>query len=77
MQRLLHRTKARRYTLIPRHARHKQCEAAEAGRACDGQADTDKAGEQEESGREKIVPLLTGIIRWCPAYVPLKVSTDK
>jgi hypothetical protein len=24
-----------------------------------------------------IVPLLTGIIRWCPAYVPLKISTDK
>lgn len=24
-----------------------------------------------------IVPLLTGIIRWCPAYVPLKISTNK
>ena len=24
-----------------------------------------------------IVPLLTGIIRWCPAYLPLKISTDK
>lgn len=23
-----------------------------------------------------VVPLLTGIIRWCPAYVPLKISTD-
>ena len=22
-----------------------------------------------------LVPLLTGIIRWCPAYVPLKLST--
>lgn len=24
-----------------------------------------------------IAPLLTGIIRWCPAYVPLGISTDK
>ena len=24
-----------------------------------------------------LVPLLTGIIRWCPAYVPLKISTNK
>jgi hypothetical protein len=24
-----------------------------------------------------VLPLLTGIIRWCPAYVPLKISTDK
>jgi len=23
-----------------------------------------------------IVPLLTGIIRWCPAYVPFRISTD-
>ena len=23
------------------------------------------------------VPLLTGVIRWCPAYVPLKISTIK
>ena len=28
-------------------------------------------------GAVGIVPLLTGIIRWCPAYVPLKISTDK
>ena len=24
-----------------------------------------------------VVPLLTGLIRWCPAYVPLKISTAK
>jgi hypothetical protein len=24
-----------------------------------------------------LVPLLTGVIRWCPAYVPLKISTNK
>ncbi len=24
-----------------------------------------------------LVPLLTGILRWCPAYVPLGISTDK
>jgi hypothetical protein len=24
-----------------------------------------------------IVFLLTGIIRWCPLYIPLKVNTDK
>ena len=24
-----------------------------------------------------LVPLATGLIRWCPAYVPLKISTDK
>jgi hypothetical protein len=24
-----------------------------------------------------LVPLLTGIIRWCPAYVPFKISTNK
>ena len=24
-----------------------------------------------------VVPLLTGVIRWCPAYVPLKFSTAK
>jgi type IV secretory pathway TrbD component len=23
------------------------------------------------------VPLLTGIMRWCPAYVPLGISTEK
>jgi hypothetical protein len=23
------------------------------------------------------VPLITGYIRWCPVYVPLKISTDK
>ena len=28
-------------------------------------------------GMVGIVPLLTGIIRWCPAYVPLNISTDK
>jgi Protein of unknown function (DUF2892) len=28
-------------------------------------------------GAVGIVPLLTGIIRWCPAYVPLKISTSK
>lgn len=22
-----------------------------------------------------LVPLLTGIIRWCPAYIPLGIST--
>lgn len=24
-----------------------------------------------------LVPLFTGIVRWCPAYVPLKISTCK
>lgn len=24
-----------------------------------------------------LVPLLTGIIRWCPAYIPLRINTDK
>lgn len=24
-----------------------------------------------------LVPLATGIFRWCPFYVPLKISTDK
>jgi hypothetical protein len=24
-----------------------------------------------------IVPLFTGIIRWCPAYLPFGISTDK
>lgn len=24
-----------------------------------------------------LIPLITGLIRWCPAYVPLKISTDK
>ena len=24
-----------------------------------------------------IVPLLTGALRWCPAYIPFKISTDK
>lgn len=24
-----------------------------------------------------IIPLFTGIVRWCPAYVPLKISTNK
>lgn len=28
-------------------------------------------------GAVGVIPLLTGIIRWCPAYVPLKISTDK
>jgi hypothetical protein len=28
-------------------------------------------------GAVGVVPLLTGIIRWCPAYVPLKISTEK
>jgi hypothetical protein len=28
-------------------------------------------------GAVGVVPLLTGVIRWCPAYVPLKISTDK
>jgi hypothetical protein len=28
-------------------------------------------------GAVGIVPLLTGIIRWCPAYVPLNISTNK
>lgn len=23
-----------------------------------------------------IVPLATGLLRWCPAYVPLKISTS-
>lgn len=23
------------------------------------------------------IPLLTGIIRWCPVYAPLGISTDK
>lgn len=28
-------------------------------------------------GAVGIVPLFTGIVRWCPAYVPLKISTSK
>lgn len=24
-----------------------------------------------------IVPILTGLVRWCPAYIPLGISTDK
>ncbi|MGE0753746.1 MAG: DUF2892 domain-containing protein [Alphaproteobacteria bacterium] len=24
-----------------------------------------------------LVPLITGMARWCPAYVPLGISTDK
>ena len=23
------------------------------------------------------IPLLTGLFRWCPAYLPCKISTDK
>lgn len=23
-----------------------------------------------------VVPLMTGILRWCPVYVPLKISTN-
>ncbi len=28
-------------------------------------------------GAVGIIPLFTGIIRWCPAYVPLSISTNK
>ncbi|MBL0317956.1 MAG: DUF2892 domain-containing protein [Alphaproteobacteria bacterium] len=28
-------------------------------------------------GAVGIVPLFTGIVRWCPAYVPLGISTNK
>ncbi len=24
-----------------------------------------------------LVPILTGLFRWCPIYCPLKISTDK
>ncbi len=24
-----------------------------------------------------LVPLFTGLVRWCPAYVPLNISTNK
>ena len=24
-----------------------------------------------------LVPLATGLFRWCPLYLPLKISTDK
>jgi hypothetical protein len=24
-----------------------------------------------------VIPVLTGTFRWCPAYVPLGISTDK
>ena len=24
-----------------------------------------------------LIPLLTGLFRWCPAYLPFKISTDK
>ena len=24
-----------------------------------------------------LVPLLTGLLRWCPVYLPCKISTDK
>ena len=24
-----------------------------------------------------LIPLLTGLFRWCPAYLPCKISTDK
>jgi hypothetical protein len=32
---------------------------------------------QNPWGAIGLVPLLTGIIRWCPAYVPFKISTNK
>ena len=32
---------------------------------------------QEWWGVIGLVPLLTGLMRWCPAYVPLGISTDK
>jgi hypothetical protein len=28
-------------------------------------------------GAVGIVPLFTGIVRWCPAYMPLGISTNK
>jgi hypothetical protein len=28
-------------------------------------------------GAVGVIPLFTGIVRWCPAYVPLGISTDK
>jgi hypothetical protein len=28
-------------------------------------------------GAVGIVPLFTGLVRWCPAYVPFGISTDK
>lgn len=24
-----------------------------------------------------VVPLFTGLVRWCPAYVPMGISTDR
>jgi len=24
-----------------------------------------------------LIPLLTGLFRWCPAYLPFKINTDK
>lgn len=24
-----------------------------------------------------LIPLVTGLIRWCPLYAPLKISTNK
>ncbi|NCC35969.1 MAG: DUF2892 domain-containing protein, partial [Chloroflexia bacterium] len=24
-----------------------------------------------------LVPLATGLLRWCPVYLPLKLNTDK
>lgn len=32
---------------------------------------------QQWWGAIGLVPLLTGILRWCPAYMPLKLSTCK
>lgn len=28
-------------------------------------------------GAVGLVPLITGLARWCPLYVPFKLSTDK
>ena len=28
-------------------------------------------------GAAGLIPLLTGVLRWCPAYLPFKISTDK
>ncbi len=28
-------------------------------------------------GAVGLVPLVTGLVRWCPLYCPLKLSTDK
>lgn len=32
---------------------------------------------QNPWGAIGLVPILTGLIRWCPAYVPFKISTNK